>query len=81
MFFTIVPMLGAPERTACIEYCIHEHYSAVGHAREADRIKSAFLATISHEVRSIIGFTGNILQELAGPLTTEHEEEPCKPPC
>ena len=44
-------------------------------AEEADRFKSAFLATMSHELRtplnSIIGFTGIILQGLAGPLNAE----------
>jgi PAS domain S-box-containing protein len=48
-------------------------------AEAADRLKSAFLATMSHELRtplnSIIGFTGIILQELAGPLTAEQHKQ------
>lgn len=48
-------------------------------AEAADRIKSAFLATMSHELRtplnSIIGFTGIILQELAGPLNPEQAKQ------
>ncbi len=48
-------------------------------AQEADRIKSAFLATMSHELRtplnSIIGFTGVLLQELAGPLNAEQVKQ------
>lgn len=48
-------------------------------AEAADRLKSAFLATMSHELRtplnSIIGFTGIILQELAGPLNDEQKKQ------
>jgi PAS domain S-box-containing protein len=48
-------------------------------AEEADRLKSAFLATMSHELRtplnSIIGFTGILLQELAGPLNAEQRKQ------
>jgi signal transduction histidine kinase len=48
-------------------------------AQEADRLKSAFLASMSHELRtplnSIIGFTGIMLQSLAGPLNPEQEKQ------
>jgi PAS domain S-box-containing protein len=48
-------------------------------AEAADHIKSAFLATMSHELRtplnSIIGFTGIMLQGLAGPLNAEQGKQ------
>lgn len=48
-------------------------------AQAADRIKSAFLAAMSHELRtplnSIIGFTGMVLQGLAGPLNEEQTKQ------
>ena len=48
-------------------------------AEAADRLKSAFLASMSHELRtplnSIIGFTGIILQGLAGPLNPEQNKQ------
>ena len=48
-------------------------------AREADRVKSIFLAAMSHELRtplnSIIGFVGILLQELAGPLNPEQHKQ------
>lgn len=60
------------ERTAALEV-------AKRRAEAADRLKSAFLATMSHELRtplnSIIGFTGMILNELAGPLNPEQSKQ------
>jgi signal transduction histidine kinase len=48
-------------------------------ALSADRAKSAFLANMSHELRtplnSIIGFTGILLQGLAGPLNGEQRKQ------
>jgi len=62
-----------------LEMINSELQMAKQHAEDMDRLKSAFLATMSHELRtplnSIIGFTGIILQGLAGPLTTEQHKQ------
>ncbi|MCX6567445.1 MAG: ATP-binding protein [Candidatus Aminicenantes bacterium] len=48
-------------------------------AEAADRLKSTFLAAMSHELRtplnSVIGFTGILLQGLAGPLNEEQAKQ------
>ncbi|MGN6582063.1 MAG: PAS domain S-box protein [Bordetella sp.] len=53
--------------------------AALERAEAADNLKSAFLATMSHELRtplnSIIGFTGILLQNLAGPLNPEQTKQ------
>jgi len=60
------------ERTADLQI-------ALAQAKAADRTKSAFLATMSHELRtplnSIIGFSGIMLQGLAGELNPEQNKQ------
>ncbi len=68
---------------ATLEQKVAERTVELEHARQraesADRLKSAFLATMSHELRtplnSIIGFTGIVLAELAGPLNAEQSKQ------
>lgn len=52
---------------------------ALARAEESDHLKSAFLATMSHELRtplnSIIGFTGIVLAQMAGPLNAEQQKQ------
>ena len=63
-----------------IEHAAREALRQAKEAAEAaDRIKSSFLATMSHELRtplnSIIGFSGILLQGLAGPLNPEQAKQ------
>jgi protein-histidine pros-kinase len=56
-----------------------EMQAATEKAQAADRLKSVFLAVMSHELRtplnSIIGFTGILLQGLAGSLNPEQTKQ------
>jgi PAS domain S-box-containing protein len=56
-----------------------ELQAALVRAEAADQLKSSFLATMSHELRtplnSIIGFSGIMLQGLAGPLNPEQTKQ------
>lgn len=59
-------------RTAELEF-------AKERAESADRLKTALLLNMSHELRtplnSIIGFSGILLKQLAGPLNPEQEKQ------
>jgi PAS domain S-box-containing protein len=66
-----------------LEQLVQERTAELALARDraesADRLKSAFLATMSHELRtplnSILGFSGVLLQGLAGPLNDEQGKQ------
>jgi PAS domain S-box-containing protein len=71
------------EYSTRLEQRVRERTSELAVARDraeaADRVKSAFLATMSHELRtplnSIIGFTGLIIEEVAGPINAEQRSQ------
>jgi PAS domain S-box-containing protein len=67
------------ERTQELEERTRELETANMRLREADRLKSVFLASMSHELRtplnSIIGFTGIMLMGMAGKLNEEQERQ------
>ncbi len=60
------------------EYAVHLEQANI-HLQETDRLKTVFFASMSHELRtplnSIIGFTGIVLQGLAGPLSDEQTKQ------
>ncbi len=66
-------------RSAALERSTAELAIAKDAAEASDRLKSVFLATMSHELRtplnSIIGFTGILLQGLAGPVNDEQKKQ------
>jgi hypothetical protein len=57
----------------------HELELANKRLRELDQLKSMFMASMSHELRtplnSIIGFTGLLLMDLAGPVNEEQRKQ------
>lgn len=56
-----------------------EYRAHLARARAADRDRAAFLAAVSHELRSplnaILGFSDILVQEVDGPLAAEAKEE------
>jgi signal transduction histidine kinase len=67
------------ERTSDLEEKTIELEQANIRLQEMDRLKSVFLASMSHELRtplnSIIGFTGIILQGMAGDVNEEQRKQ------
>jgi len=56
-----------------------EYHLSLSRARAADKDRAAFLAAVSHELRSplnaILGFSDILVQEVDGPLSPEAREE------
>ncbi len=67
------------ERTTELTQKNSELETANDKLKELDQLKSMFIASMSHELRtplnSIIGFTGILLQGLAGPLNDEQRKQ------
>jgi len=67
------------ERTTELMQKNNELETANDKLKELDQLKSMFIASMSHELRtplnSIIGFTGILLQGLAGPLNDEQRKQ------
>lgn len=80
VFIPLLPkFIGLPSLNIALEGVVKERTRELEQAnvrlQELDRLKSMFLASMSHELRtplnSIIGFTGIMLQGLAGPVNEE----------
>ncbi len=69
------------ERTQQLEIVNKELGQSNIKLQELDRLKSMFIASMSHELHtplnSIIGFTGILLQEFPGPLNDEQKKQLC----
>ncbi len=67
------------ERTRELEEKALELGKANRRLKEADRLKTVFLASMSHELRtplnSIIGFTGIVLQGMSGKINDEQQKQ------
>lgn len=72
-------MTGRKIAEDLLKHTLDELTIAKEKAESADRLKSVFLATMSHELRtplnSIIGFTGIMLQGLAGEMNNEQKKQ------